>query len=160
MDTFADDYWCPRCRTKYTKDGVGMNNVENIGYTYGVHVLKCVACNAEVTLSNVKFCPYCGSQNLVSDGISCPACGKQVHEDDNFCPNCAKPLRPNSPSVHYLMKNERVSNAWYLLPVFFSILGGIIGYVGVKERDSEKAGSILACGILIFVVEVVFVLSL
>jgi hypothetical protein len=25
---------------------------------------------------------------------SCPACGKQVEEDDNFCPNCAKPLRP------------------------------------------------------------------
>jgi len=53
-------------------------------------------------------------------------------------------------------KIERASNACYLLPVFFSILGGNIGYVGVKDRDSGKAAGILVVGIIIFVIELSF----
>lgn len=57
-------------------------------------------------------------------------------------------------------KINTVSDAWYLLPLFFSILGGIIGYVGVNNRNSGKARNILACGAIVFVLEVVFLLFL
>ena len=56
-------------------------------------------------------------------------------------------------------KNEKimptaVSNIWYLLPIFFSILGGIIGYVAVKDTDIRKAKDIIYVGLIIFFFEV------
>jgi len=35
---------------------------------------------------------------------------------------------------------------WYLVPFFFGILGGIIGYVGTKDEDKDMAGGLLLFG--------------
>jgi len=42
----------------------------------------------------------------------------------------------------------KVSKAWYLVPLFFGILGGIIGYFAVKSRDKKTAKNLLIFGIL------------
>jgi hypothetical protein len=35
---------------------------------------------------------------------------------------------------------------WYLVPFFFGILGGIVGYVGTKDEDKDMAGGLLLFG--------------
>lgn len=39
-------------------------------------------------------------------------------------------------------------SAWYLVPFFFGILGGIVAYVGVKDDDPDMADNLLIFGIL------------
>jgi len=37
---------------------------------------------------------------------------------------------------------------WYLIPLFFGILGGIVAYIGVKDDDKEMANNLLIFGIV------------
>ena len=53
------------------------------------------------------------------------------------------------------IEQSRTSFAWYLLPLFLSIFGGIIGYKSVKDRNPGRADNILVIGIFLFVIEVV-----
>ncbi len=41
------------------------------------------------------------------------------------------------------------SNAWYLLPFFFSIIGGIIGYFIIKKDDPVKAKRLIIVGLVV-----------
>jgi hypothetical protein len=43
---------------------------------------------------------------------------------------------------------EKPSTAWYLVPFLFGIIGGIIGYVGTKDRDEDMALGLLVFGII------------
>lgn len=47
---------------------------------------------------------------------------------------------------------DPVSNIWYLLPLLFGLLGGIIAYVGTKNDDNEKAEGFIYLGIFVSVV--------
>jgi len=47
----------------------------------------------------------------------------------------------------------RSRGAWYLAPVIFSIIGGIIGYLALKNKEKQMANRLLAVGIVVFVVE-------
>ncbi|HKZ95104.1 MAG TPA: hypothetical protein VJ249_11080 [Candidatus Bathyarchaeia archaeon] len=44
---------------------------------------------------------------------------------------------------------------WYLVPFFFGILGGIVAYVAVKDRDEGMAFGLLVFGLIWTVVEVI-----
>jgi len=53
------------------------------------------------------------------------------------------------------MKNEREpSRIWYFLPVFFGILGGLIGFFALKNRNWKLAKTLLGLGIAISVLAV------
>lgn len=43
---------------------------------------------------------------------------------------------------------EKPSTAWYLVPFLFGLIGGIIGYVGTKDRDEDMAMGLLVFGII------------
>jgi hypothetical protein len=60
--------------------------------------------------------------------------------------------KPSKPSI---TPQASPSNVWYLLPVFFGLLGGIIGYVGVKNEKEEMANNILNLGIIMTVIEAI-----
>ena len=49
----------------------------------------------------------------------------------------------------HIMSSEikRRSGAWYLLPIFLSIIGGVIAYFVIKEDDPKKAKNCLYLGI-------------
>ena len=42
---------------------------------------------------------------------------------------------------------EKPTALWYLVPFFFGIIGGIVGYVGVKDEDQKMAADLLIFGI-------------
>ncbi len=50
-------------------------------------------------------------------------------------------------------KRNRPSSLWYLVPILFSLLGGLIAYIALKDRDDGMADSCLIIGILIIVAQ-------
>ena len=51
---------------------------------------------------------------------------------------------------------EKPSALWYLVPFLFGIIGGIVGYLGTKERDKGTADSLLIFGVVWTVILVIF----
>lgn len=45
------------------------------------------------------------------------------------------------------------SSAWYLLPIFFSILGGLISYFALRNDDPSKAKNCLYLSLALVAVE-------
>jgi len=52
------------------------------------------------------------------------------------------------------------SSIWYLVPFFFGIIGGIVGYVGTSKDDNRFATNLLLFGLLWTIVLVVLFLLL
>ncbi len=40
------------------------------------------------------------------------------------------------------------SNAWFLLPILFGVMGGILAYVVIRRNDPQKARNCLYVGIV------------
>lgn len=59
----------------------------------------------------------------------------------------------------WLQQNKKTahkpSGAWYLIPLFLGFVGGLIGYLVVKDDDSEMAESLLLFGIMITIGSVI-----
>src|SRR3990170_8719997 len=65
------------------------------------------------------------------------------------------PLFPLLPDTGARESKERMEDAiegpnplWYLVPFFFGVLGGIVGYVAVKDKDENMAFGLLLFGII------------
>ncbi len=52
------------------------------------------------------------------------------------------------------------SAAWYLLPIFFSILGGVISYLCLRKQDPLRARKTLILGSVLFTIPVILLLVL
>ena len=48
-------------------------------------------------------------------------------------------------------ENKR-SNWWYLLPIFFGVIGGIIAYFALRKDDREKAKKCMYLGLILLAV--------
>ena len=48
----------------------------------------------------------------------------------------------------YRKIKKKPSKAWYLLPIFFGIVGGVIGYFVLRKRDREFAERVLIIGLV------------
>ena len=48
------------------------------------------------------------------------------------------------------------SNAWFLLPVFLGIIGGIIAFFILRRNDPRKAKHCLYLGIIFMVIGIIF----
>ena len=52
------------------------------------------------------------------------------------------------------------SRAWYLVPIFFGLIGGIIAYFAIRRDDPEKAKKCLWVGIILTVINIIVQISL
>ena len=48
------------------------------------------------------------------------------------------------------------SNAWFLLPIFFGIIGGIIAFFVLRSDDPSKARNCLYLGVIFMVIGIIF----
>lgn len=77
--------------------------------------------------------------------------------------DATSPLFPLLPDTRALRESkERIKEAieaptplWYLVPFFFGVLGGIVGYVAVKDKDENMASGLLLFGIFWTVIAVI-----
>jgi RNA polymerase subunit RPABC4/transcription elongation factor Spt4 len=96
-------------------------------------------------------CPYCGARSLTRNEMKlppiCPHCKALLKEEWQTCPYCGKnPAEP--PAVHYDSFYNKPSNAWYLAPLLFGLIGGLIAYVGTKDEDKDMANNLLIFGLI------------
>jgi len=47
------------------------------------------------------------------------------------------------------------SNAWFLLPIFFGMIGGIIAYFVLRHDDQRKARNCLYLGIMFMIIGII-----
>ena len=52
------------------------------------------------------------------------------------------------------------SRAWYLVPIFFGLIGGIIAYFAIRRDDPQKAKKCLWAGIFLTVINIIINISL
>ena len=59
------------------------------------------------------------------------------------------------------MYSEKIrSRAWYLVPIFFGLIGGIIAYFAIRRDDPQKAKNCLWVGIILTAINVIVNISL
>ena len=52
------------------------------------------------------------------------------------------------------------SNWWYILPILFGIIGGIIAYFAIRKDDREKAKKCMYLGLILLAVGILLETSL
>ena len=134
---------------------------------------RCPSCGKSISADFVA-CPYCGttlkpkteelplppSPPIQASTSRCPSCGKSISADFVACPYCGTRVgKIVAPGVIAVPAKQQIviskpSSAWYLVPLFFSTLGGLIGYFCVKDRDKNMANNILLVGIVTGIVGV------
>ena len=56
------------------------------------------------------------------------------------------------------MQVKRRSSFWFLLPIVFNVVGGIIAFFIIREDDPKKARNCLYLGIILAVIPVILIL--
>lgn len=51
---------------------------------------------------------------------------------------------------------RKTSWLWWLLPIFLNIIGGVIGYFILKDKDPKMAKNLLLLGAALFALGLVF----
>ncbi len=51
--------------------------------------------------------------------------------------------------------NKPKSNAWFLLPIFFGMIGGIIAFFILRQNDPQKAKNCLYLGLIFMVIGII-----
>ncbi len=51
---------------------------------------------------------------------------------------------------------KRRSGLWYLLPIIFGIIGGVIAWFVIKEDDPKKAKNCLYLGLVLLIIDILF----
>jgi len=56
------------------------------------------------------------------------------------------------------MQIRKRSSLWFLLPIFFNVIGGTIAYFVIKEDDPKKAKNCLYLGIILAAIPIILIL--
>jgi uncharacterized membrane protein YvbJ len=130
----------------------------------------CDHCQTE-NIEGARACSNCGAAltlrpSLTSSAPSrseaklkyCRKCGVTNPADSSFCEECGADLsatrKANAVAGNRVQTTRAVgstSGAWWLLPIFFTWMGGLIAWLVVKDRDPGKARSMLIVGIVLAV---------
>ena len=57
-----------------------------------------------------------------------------------------------------IMQIRSRSSLWFLLPIFFNVIGGVIAFFVIKEDDPKKAKNCLYLGIILAAIPILLIL--
>jgi len=84
----------------------------------------------------------------------CSNCGKELPSPNaDVCTHCGK-LKEQVRASGFEGSNLRKKRSrwWYIVPILFSIIGGIVAYLIVKDDDPKLAKNCLIIGIIMFAI--------
>lgn len=100
--------------------------------------------------------------------VFCTNCGFNIIEEpSNFCPKCGThttTVTEKTETSDYVSRGSSIvpparSNWWYLLPIFFSVIGGVIAYFILRKDSPKLAMNCFIVGLILTVIGVIFSLS-
>ena len=89
----------------------------------------------------------------------CYFCKRKLPEGKTYCTHCDHTTSSENPFETTPVYKRR-SNAWYLLPIFFGIIGGVIAIIILRNDDITKGVYCLIIGIVLMIVGIVLNLML
>ena len=138
----------------------------------------CGHCQAE-NVEGALACANCGAAltlqpSLTGSAVSrpetkekyCRKCGATNPADSSFCESCGAGLSAGKAEAGTGSRAQPIravgstSGAWWLLPIFFTWLGGLIAWAVVRDKDPGKARSMLILGIVLAVLSVILTIIL
>ncbi len=91
----------------------------------------------------------------------CPNCGQEITEEwmskKDYCSNCGAKLAVENEKLVVVAAEEtkqKPTKLWYLAPILFSVIGGVIGYMAVADRDKKMAMLLLVIGVVLTIIGV------
>jgi len=88
---------------------------------------------------------------------------EKMAESDKLCQSCLDEIKRTQTQVKTsdkkISEEKRRSGFWYLLPILFGIIGGVIAYFVIKQDDQKKAKNCLYLGIVLLIIDIVFGVS-
>ena len=72
--------------------------------------------------------------------------------ESSFCNKCGKQIGANTSGI-----TKTRSKWWFLLPILFHVVGGVIAYFVIRDDDPKLAKNCLWLGIIISAIELAFV---
>lgn len=107
----------------------------------------CDNCGYELR-STAKFCGKCGTQIVTSDVGTTPSPNYGTADE-------IQNKRQNQSDLPEYNKGmfataKPAGRIWYLLPILFGLLGGILAWVIIRNRNPKRARNILILGIIPF----------
>ncbi len=127
--------------------------------------MKCTACKFDNEPGD-QFCANCGKPmqavpvlpNAPSFTLRCQSCGTANAAGSMFCENCGAQLSQQPAQIPFSaptagpkivsQKSTKTSGAWWLLPIIFGLMGGLVAWIVVHDKDEGKAKSMLIVGIV------------
>jgi hypothetical protein len=120
--------------------------------TLGIHDKKWYKEDLSEDNNDFTFCDM-GCDDCIKKGIelheqkqngpACPLCGTHVIGYGHTCPNCEIII------TYENQKKEHSTGGWYLVSILFGLLGGIIGYVALRQDNPGAANNCLIIGVII-----------
>ena len=84
-------------------------------------------------------------------------------ESDKLCQSCLDEIKrtqtQGKTSDEKMSEVKKRSGLWYLLPILFGIIGGVIAWFVIKEDDPIKAKNCLKLGIVLLIIDIIFGIS-
>ena len=121
-----------------------LNQLTNIGKTWEEAVLQ-YALELGIELPEIKTLIESGKSKEEAIHIVSRDLEAERQIRDIYRPSKTSSVQKYEPSP---------SLWWYLVPLFFGLLGGIVGYVGVKNEDKGMANNLLNLGIIMTVIDI------
>lgn len=98
---------------------------------------------------------------------SCRNCTAILSDESNFCINCGTPTYSNTESQQsqtqhadkFKVAPGPASKLWYLAPIFFGIIGGLIAYFSIRKDSTKIAKNCLIIGIVIFIISLIVIMA-
>lgn len=83
----------------------------------------------------------------------CHKCGNELPIEANYCNKCGTTLVLSGLKIE--QKPTRVpkerSDLWYLAPILFGLIGGLVAYFVIRNDEPKKARNCLIIGFALFV---------
>ena len=107
--------------------------------------------------------PMQAFQNAASVAAFCGNCGAPHNPGAAFCAGCGTPIQMAAPTAPMYGQpayqaapvaqyQQKISGAWWLLPIFLGALGGLIAFFAVLKRRPGMAVAMLILGVVLSVI--------
>ena len=85
----------------------------------------------------------------------CSRCGTALIESSSFCSKCGASVTQGDTEFKGRFPKEDPTEWWYIVPILFGIIGGLIMYFAVKDDNKKMANEGLVIGIITMIIGII-----